>query len=97
MISDTYPGIKRAAIEIALDNGGINRDRSMSQMLADFGNWLEDQDQAILPSIDAWLTDLSEDDLSTVCCGEHSDMQRLIKSAPPGTDDLLNRYFDEVC
>ncbi|TIM13840.1 MAG: hypothetical protein E5Y67_15275 [Mesorhizobium sp.] len=92
-----YPGIKRAALEIAYDNGGINRMRSEKTMLGELARFLERQPEEILPAIDAWLSALSGDDLQTVCAGEQSEVEVLLRGAPPFTDSLLNDYFDEVC
>lgn len=92
-----FPGIARAAFEIAIDNGGINRFRSLKKQQRELAEFLERQPQEILPAIDAWLSSLSDDDLSTVCCGEHSEMEAALVSAPPFTSQLLNDYFDEVC
>jgi hypothetical protein len=95
--ADRFPGIARAALEIALDNGGINRFRPQEQQRRELSKFLERQPQEILPPIDAWLTSLSDEDLSTACCGEHSEMEAILASAPPFTDQLLNDYFDEAC
>ena len=92
-----YPGIRRAALEIALDNGGINCRRSVKQQDREFEKWLAKQPEEILPPIDLWLAALSDDDLSTACCGEQEEMAELLKGAPPFTDSVLNDYFDEVC
>lgn len=92
-----YPGIARAALLIALDNGGINRDRSERQQARDLARWLKKQPPEILPPIDAWLGALSEDDLETACCGEVTEADAVLASAPPFTSDLLNRYFEDIC
>jgi len=94
-----YLNIARACRLIALDNGGINRDRSIEKQFKQFTRWLKRQPESddILFAIDEWLDGLSRDDLETVCCGEHTEGQAILASAPPFTDDLLNRYFDEVC
>lgn len=92
-----YPGIRRAALEIALDNGGINRFRSEKKQGRELDRFLAKQPDEILPAIDAWLAGLSDDDLLTACCGEQTEMEALLSSAPPFTDKLLDDYFDEVC
>lgn len=96
-MSDLYPGISRATLLIALDNGGINRNRSEKRQQRDLLRFLERQPQEILPAIDEWLSGLSKDDLETACCGEESEMEELLKDAPPFTDKLLNDYFEEAC
>lgn len=92
-----YPGIRRAALQIAYDNGGINRHREEAQMLREFDRWIARQPNEILPDIDAWLASLSGDNLETVCCGEGSEQLAALKTAPPFTHELLNDYFNEVC
>lgn len=92
-----YPGILRAALEISLDNGGINRSRAEPQMRKELAQFLAHQPSDILPAIDKWLAALSDNDLETVCCGEQSEMAAVMQDAPPFTDKLLNDYFEEVC
>lgn len=92
-----YPGIYKAALLIALDNGGINRARSRDRQKREFERWLPSQPADIFPAIDEWLSSLSDDDLEIVCCGGDDEQDEIMKSAPPFTDDLLNSYFDEVC
>lgn len=87
-----YPGIKRAALEIAYDNGGIHRGRSEKRMLREFGHWLERQPSDLLPDIDKWLSALSEVDLQTVCAGEVSEADALLASSPPFTNPCLSGY-----
>ena len=95
----SYPGIARAAFEIAIDNGGINRNRSERQQEKEFQRWIAKQPPDILPPIDAWLASLSDDDLQTFCSGgqDEPETEAIRKHAPPFTDSLLNAYFDEVC
>lgn len=92
-----YPGIERATLLVALDNGGINRDRSVEQQKRDLYRFLAKQPDEILPAIDAWFAALSESDLEMFCCGEVSERKDLAAKAPVFADDLLNTYFDEVC
>lgn len=94
---ERFPGFARAALLIALDNGGINRTRPETQMKREMREWMAKQPAEILVPIDAWLTSLSGTDIDTVCCGEASEAAALLASAPPLTDQMLNAYFDEVC
>lgn len=92
------PGIMKACTLIALDNGGINRDRSEMDQARELGMWLEEvEDQFDLPMIDAWLSSLSKEDLDIACGGEDTEMEAIHKSGPPGSNEFLNLYFDEVC
>lgn len=94
-----FPGIRRAALEIALDNGGINRFRSARQQGREFARWLARQPEEILAPIDAWLSGLSDEEMFELCCGgqDEPEVEALRRKAPPFTDKLLNDYFDEVC
>lgn len=94
----SFPGIRRAAQLIALDNGGINRERSAQQQDRDFNRWIETQPLMMLGDIDKWLSDLTDDEMDLVCCASgEPESAALMASAPPFTDDLLIRYFEEVC
>lgn len=94
-----YPNIYRAALEIALDSGGINRFRTRDAQEAEFEQWMAQQPQEQLPAIEAWLATLSDEQINLVACGCQDDEEprALIALAPPFTDDLLTRYFEEVC
>lgn len=92
-----FPGIAKAALEIAYDNGGINRYRTEKKMLGELDKFLSTQPGELLPAIDAWLSSLSSDDLELVCAGEQSEAAKVLAEAPPFTDQLLNDYFEEVC
>jgi hypothetical protein len=92
-----FAGIERAAILIALDNGGINRFRPEAKVRKEFAHWIETQPQEMLPPIDAWLASLTDEQLELVCCDTENGGHELLLSAPPFTDDLLNTYFDEAC
>jgi hypothetical protein len=92
------PGILRAFESIALDNGGINWNRSSEQHQRECAEWLDEiKDQFDIVMIDAWLSSLSDDDLETACNGLDTDMEALMQEAPPDTSDFLNLYFNEVC
>lgn len=95
--ADRFPGIKRAALEIAYDNCGINITRIERRMLSEFWRWLDRQPGELLPAIDAWLAALSSDNLQTVCAGDQDEARVILQSAPPFTEKLLNDYFEEVC
>ena len=76
-----YPGIERATIEMAYDNGCVNRDRSEESLLLDLVSWLRDVDdehgldREALLGIDAWLTSLSEEDMHMLCAEEEREQQ----------------------
>ncbi len=92
-----YPGITKAALVIAYDNGGINCFRSEEQMRRELVQFLARWPDDMLGLIDAWLAAQTDDDLDTICCGEHEAMNALMANAPPGANDLLDNYFEQVC
>ena len=98
-MATSYPGIAAACFLIALDNGGINRERSVERQGREFAKWMARQDQPNLAEIDAWLDELSEEDLELVCVGGtgEPEVEAIRANAPVFMDDLLNAYFDEVC
>lgn len=100
-MSATFAGIYRAALEICLDNGGINRWRPVFKQRQEFEDWIawKERTQKIqnLCEIDDWLKELSDADLNMICCSPPEECEDLWKKAPDGTNALLNAYFDDVC
>lgn len=98
-----YPGIQRACTTIAQCNNGIRRDRSEEQQIAEYEKWLEEYaekagiPEPLMEAIDEWLMGLTDNLLLVVCDGEATEMEVLMKAAPPQTNDMLNCYFEEVC
>lgn len=101
---DRFPGLRRVAVEIAYDNGLINR-------FCPEATWLESLDpilgaegvyEADLQRWSDWLQTLTDDQIWTVAAGEHSEIEGLMVLAPPpecgeGTlDGLLNDIFEGV-
>ena len=103
----TFRGIRKAALAIAYDNGVINRDSSEEEYLKRVAsyvqaNWLDANHAGLrailyahLREIDAWLDNLSENALETVCAGEETEVKVALKNAPVGTDKLLNGIFED--
>lgn len=93
-----YENIAHACLLIALDNGGVNRGRSVRKWRGDFERFIERQ-AAPLVEIDAWLGTLSKEQMETVTAGgaDEPETKALLAAAPAFTADLLNTYFDEVC
>ena len=92
-----FPGIAKAALLIAYDNGGINRHRTEREARDDLEKFLASQPNEILPAIDAWLLSLPADSLELVCAGDQNEADKIMISAPLFTDKLLNDYFEQVC
>lgn len=94
-----YPAITKACLEISYDNGGVNRDRSEKKVLREMAAFLDrwPQGPEHLAPIEAWLAQRADAEIETICCGEHTEMQALLKDAPPFTGQLLADYFEQVC
>ena len=102
-----YPNIWEACFLITLDNGGLHRGRSESQIEQEFDGFLlgvEEHEIWDLQKIDNWISTLSrkshveiESQLETLCCGEETEMEELYKEGPQGAYALLNAWFDGPC
>ncbi len=103
-----FPGITKAALSLAYDNGGINRERSEEDCLRELGEYLGEHwlraDHAGLRTLlfcsligmDRWLSTLSDEELGTACNGEEREAHEVLSRAPLGTDELLNGIFENV-
>lgn len=91
-----YPNIEKAHLEIAYDNGGINRYRSEDKAQRELRCFLPQlpYTQDVMLTIDAWLGSLSADDLQAVCIGEDCAADALLMSAPPHTQAVLTAIFE---
>lgn len=90
--------IRKACLLISRSNGGINRNRSESQVLREMQRFLDlSAYRDELPPIDAWLGTLTPEQFETVCDGEMSEADAILKDAPPFTNTLLGDYFEDVC
>lgn len=96
---DAYPQLKKAAREIAYDNGMINRTQTEEAYLASLDPVLEAYASYDLVHWDIWLGRLTPDQLVEVTCGEDRSMQELMAQAPTPKisdrclNDLLNEMF----
>lgn len=93
--------IKKAALHIAYDNGMVNRFTTEEEFLAGvegvLGAYGVTQDE--VDSFEAWLAELPEQDLETLCVGEHSEQEEIAKSCPLSHEGhrltgLLNDIFE---
>lgn len=99
---DRFPGIRKAALEVAYDNGMINRFCPEDAWLRSLDNVLEaftlTREPGALQACDEWLESLGDDELNEFCCGgaDEPEQQRLIASSPWGAvaDALLNDIFE---
>jgi len=96
-----FPNIRKAALEIAYDNGMINRfepeekflDACLSVLGAD-GVYETD-----LERFEAFLGELTTKEMNDLCCGEFQDMAVIVDQAPKNADGhslagLLEDFFN---
>ena len=67
------------------------------QVENEFKAWIAKQPSDLLMPIDVFLSSLTDNDLTTLCDGEESEIKTILCNAPPFIGDLLDRYFNEVC
>lgn len=98
MTEHRFPGIAKATIEMAYDNGGVHRERREHDVLRDLDTVLNDGVAIAfnLSEIDKWLATLSDDDLQIAVAGEETEREQLMGTAPPGTDALLDEIFERA-
>jgi hypothetical protein len=90
--------IRKACLLISYSNGGVNRYREEHQVLREMQRFIDSRPyNEELKAIDAWLGTLTENQLETVCDGEQSEIDEIMKTAPPFAESLLHEYFEEVC
>lgn len=96
MATQRFPGLSRAALEMAYANGGINRDRREDEVLKKLHELVGSFVVIDMMPIDLWLSRLSEDDMLTAVDGEEEDQKKVLAGAPPMTDLILNAIFEHV-
>lgn len=90
-----YPGIQKAALCIACDNGMINRLEPAEEFLAKVSALISIPDfDDDIAAVEAWLTSLSEQDLETFCTGESEDAHQIGLTSPPSTVIIAEEIFN---
>lgn len=90
--------IRKACLLISYSNGGVNRYRSEARVLREMQQFIDSRPyNAELKAIDSWLGSLTKEQLETVCDGEMSEADAILKDAPAFTETLLHDYFEDVC
>jgi hypothetical protein len=92
-----FPNIKRAALEIAYDNGMINRQELELDFIRSVNERLEAMPVIKLAGLEGWLAGLDQQTFQTACVGEHNDMMEVMKTAPDPefAEKALNVIFGE--
>lgn len=95
--TNTFLGIRKVALEIAYDNGMINRDSPEETFLMRVDEILgaDGVDFADLRLVDDWILTLTDEEVSTLAAGEREDMDVLEqKFSRPELLRLLDDIFE---
>lgn len=90
-----FASIVKAAKAIWYDNGMVNREEPEEQHMAKLIPWLNTWYQMYpiqISAIDLELSNLSPEQLETLCCGEETEQEELASAL---VNDFLNLIFDE--
>lgn len=87
-----YKNIIKASKEIWYDNGMINRIEPESEKVELLVNWLQTIDNKKLDKMELELSNLSDGDLFTLCCGEEYEQDRLSSKE---LNEFLEMIFNE--
>lgn len=101
-IVERFPRLREAALEIAYDNGMINRGKAEADWLAELDPVLgaDGVAEEDLGRLEAWLQTLNQGDLLILCAGEMEDMAKVAEGCPRGGPDdgplcdILNDIFE---
>lgn len=94
---EKWPGIKRIALEIAYDNGLVNRFQTEEAWLLSLdpvigADGVDDYDLGIL---DVWCMTLTDEEASILAAGEQSEMKAMQEKCPdPKLCGLFNDIFE---
>lgn len=94
---EEYPGIKRVALELARDNGIINRLEPASEFLTTVSGVLEDygMSEEDLSILNEFCVNLDEEQVSILAGGEETEMDEVANRCPkPELCELFDAIFD---
>lgn len=89
------PATLRALLIISRELGSAPHARATRRSTIETSaqRWLDTHHLSdVLPAVESWLADLSDDELETVAIGEQVEARSLMQTAPKFTDTLLNDY-----
>lgn len=94
---DAYPGVLRILLAVDYANGRVNREEPVDERLVIIEDFLikETLLPGFLPELNTVGRKLSFHELQELTDGAEEDMKEILKFCPKGTDEFLNRYFDE--
>lgn len=96
MTFDDWPGLRRAALAIAYDNGMINRDQTEEQFLRETATTLGQNISGDRFVVEAFFDLLTQDELDLVCAGAEHEVEAFLaeRNAPPAVPAYLCAIFE---
>ena len=92
------PKLTEALLTLSACNGGINRDRPEEQVAREIDLFLKQYTEEYdLPAIEEWLGTLTPAEIETMVDGEETEAREITDRGPPKVEDLITKYFEEVC
>lgn len=93
-VIEEFAGIKRVALEIAYDNGLINRNCTERNWLDSLDPVLgaDGVDHADLAVLDVWCMTLTDEEVIDLACGEQDDMKAVAEQCP--NPELVGLFED---
>lgn len=96
----SYPCITKAMLEMAYDNGAVNREQGERMLKRKLNAWLVDQDHGNLARIELFLLSLTAEELGDLCSGDEEAQYAVLakadKATGEATEAILTAIFDEV-
>jgi len=91
------PGLKRACLAIAYDNGMVNRSEGEDLWLRRTDEMLLEAPILLTLEAETWLNELDDEQMLVLCAGEATEAAALMRGSPNPryVDHLLNCVFDE--
>ncbi len=92
-VQEFFPQILKVAMNIAYDNGTINRNEGEKLYLERVAYILEHRPVSTVIKLELFLRDKADEALNLIAAGEHKDAQDELSGAP----DIVfaNKLFDE--
>lgn len=96
IVTKNLPNIKKVALNIAYDNGMVNRLESEEDYLHKVATIISKKPIIWCLELEAWLKTKNPIEQDIIAVGEHEEMMALINDAPRPefTNDLFNAFFE---
>ena len=87
---DYYPSIKEAALNIAYENGVVNRTTTETEVLENLDEIIDSHNNEDLNTIDRWLCGLDEVDFENLTTGDVDSAEFIMEGCPMDAGDNFN-------